>query len=265
MAPWQFGGGSTFIPPDRGYDAHRRQHHLPSLLPNEERVVAVHLGLDLAQAVDFTALATVEVFERLRQSAWLGWSEETCYRVRDLQRLPHGVAYDEQARLLVAYLAELYRQQIAGTVAPTQHIELYVDATGVGRPVVDLLRRALLDEPRTLRVNVWPLTFRHGEGFDKYGASTGGASGMGYVGKTHLVSSLQALLATGRLELPAEHPLLATTVEELQAYRIKIDQSTGMESLGGVGAHDDLVTALALACLDDPRRYLVTAGPSLWE
>jgi hypothetical protein len=83
-------------------------------------------GLDLGQAQDFSALAV------LGQQIGDG---PTAYAVRHLQRWPPGTAYlriaaDEGRLLQAPELADC---------------PLAVDQTGVGRPVVDLLRRAKVD------------------------------------------------------------------------------------------------------------------------
>jgi hypothetical protein len=53
---------------------------------------------------------------------------------------------------------------------------------------------------------------------------------------------------------------------ELQDYEIRVDQDAN-EKYGAfkVGTHDDLVTALGLACLEDPAAYRVSYAPPLWE
>jgi hypothetical protein len=230
----------------------------PAILTGEERTLAIHLGLDLAQSVDFTAICTTEVRERLRVAegalAALTRHTETYYRVQDLRRLPHGVSYADQARFVVAYLANIYEQQRTQAI-PAAQCALFIDATGLGKPVVDLIEERLLADPRTHAVWMYPLRFRQGEQYDR---------GNGVIGKTHLISSLQALLAADRLDLPAAHPLLDVLKREIADYRIKIDASTGVESLGGVGSHDDLVTALALSVVDDPLMDRIEVGPVIW-
>jgi hypothetical protein len=95
-----------------------------------------YIGLDLGQAHDHTAIAVLE-----RSEICLGRSPvtferiiETRYSFRHLERLPLGMDYPsmvDQVRTL------LQRPELAQS--PTN---LVVDATGLGRPVVDLLRRA---------------------------------------------------------------------------------------------------------------------------
>ncbi len=54
-------------------------------------------------------------------------------------------------------------------------------------------------------------------------------------------------------------------MQELKDYRIKVDTDAN-DKYGAfsTGTHDDLVTALGLACIEDPGYYSVALGPSLW-
>ncbi|MQA88709.1 MAG: hypothetical protein GEU90_00540 [Gemmatimonas sp.] len=112
---------------------------------------------------------------------------------------------------------------------------LVVDATGVGRPVVDMLKkqgvRRLVD-----------ITITGGDSVTSSGASY-------RVPKRDLVGLLQVLLQSGRLRFAAGLPLVDTLVRELLAFRVKISADTAHDSYGAwrEGSHDDLVLAVALA------------------
>ncbi len=110
-------------------------------------------------------------------------------------------------------------------------------------PVVDILRELLRRKPHVLIA----ATFTYG---DQYAEDE--RAGTVSVGKADLVSRLQALLQTSWLKLPAtdESPVLA---RELQDYEIRVSEDAN-DRYGAfrVGSHDDLVTALGLAVLDDP-------------
>ena len=121
---------------------------------------------------------------------------------------------------------------------------LVVDATGVGRPVVDLLRDALGAE----RARVMAVTIVGGgePGWGKVGAS---------VPKRDLVTNLLVLLESGRLELAAGVPELETFVREASAFQVKLT-SAGHDIYGQwrEGEHDDLVLSVALAAWVAERR-----------
>jgi hypothetical protein len=115
------------------------------------------LGVDLGQAQDFTALSVLERTGRDtgKRVAWgvpgpINWDDDTPptpmptspvnehhYAARHLERLPIGTPYPAQVARVKALHDHLKAQE--GT-APL----LVVDQTGVGRPVVDMLRAAEL-------------------------------------------------------------------------------------------------------------------------
>jgi hypothetical protein len=129
------------------------------------------------------------------------------------------------------------------------------DITGVGRPVHEIIEREIAAAalPRAgLTLRLEPVTFTHGDRLNRMDG--GGRS----VGKAYLVSRLQSLLQTDRVKLPrtAEAEALA---RELLDYEIRVSEDAN-DRYGAfkVGAHDDLVTALGLAVLQDRRH-----GPSM--
>jgi hypothetical protein len=117
----------------------------------------------------------------------------------------------------------------------------WVDATGVGQPVVDLLRGRKLD------VKAVYLT-----GGDRLRGDTNDL----HLPKALLVSRLQVLLQSERVHLPktAEAEALA---KELLNYEIRVSED-GADTYGAfkTGTHDDLVTALGLACWEEPAKPL---------
>lgn len=203
---------------------------------------AVAIGLDLGQRRDPTAIAVAEREDRViapafREVVAIAGQHtmleerpartEDHFVIRHLERLPLGTAYPEVAAR-VAEICTKLRERTGHTP------RLYVDATGVGLPVVDELRRV---RPPAQIIACF---FTHGDRRTLNGAEI-------MVGKAWLVSRLQALLQSDRLHLPktAESEALA---KELLDYEIRIDQNAN-DTYGAfkVGTHDDLVTALGLA------------------
>ncbi len=189
---------------------------------------SVTMGLDIGQKRDPTALAVVEAEQRPREDGGAEWH----HLVRFLERLPLGTPYPDVARRvaeIAAAVAEL------ATSEPT----LYIDATGVGAPVVDVLREA------GVKARLRPVFFTHG---DRRAVENGEIK----LGKAYLVSRLQTLLQGGRIHLPRTDEAEALA-KELLDYEIKVDQNAN-DTYGAfkVGAHDDLVTALGLATQVDP-------------
>ncbi|MBI2389498.1 MAG: hypothetical protein HYV09_07870 [Deltaproteobacteria bacterium] len=172
-------------------------------------------GVDLGQARDHTAIVIVER---------VTGSPET-YHVRHAERPPLGTAYPAVVSRVASILAS----------APMCGVSsLVVDASGVGRPVVDLFVAAGL---RPIGVTITA------------GATASGGGTEHRVPKRDLCALLQVLLQGRRLRIAAAMAERAALVEELLAFRVKIDGATARDSYGaGSGTHDDLVMALALAC-----------------
>jgi hypothetical protein len=131
---------------------------------------------------------------------------------------------------------------------PTINVSTYVDATGVGKPVVDVLEESGL----TIR----PCYFTHGDRRTVDGKRI-------TIGKAWLVSRFQALLQTNRLQLPEDHPEAPALLKELLDYEIKVTEDAS-DRYGAfrTGAHGDLVTAIGLATQESPR-YLQPATGTL--
>jgi hypothetical protein len=112
--------------------------------------------------------------------------------------------------------------------------KLVVDATGVGRPVVDMLKQRGL-KPIAIAI--------HG------GDTVSADSGFLRVPKRDLVAAVQVMLQTERLKFASAIPALPQLIQELLAFRVKIDPTTAHDSYGSwrEGTHDDLVLALAVA------------------
>jgi hypothetical protein len=182
------------------------------------------VGLDLGQAADPSALAAV--VQTLVARHWE-------HHVRSLFRWSLGTSY-------VAVVDDVERFV---SREPLWGCTLVVDATGCGRPVVDLLR------DRRLPVNLVPATISGGahSSFDVNGAS---------VAKRELVAVINVLLGQRRLWIAAGLDLGPTLEGEFSTFRSKIT-ATGHEQLEAPwreGAHDDLLLAASLALWYGERR-----------
>lgn len=190
-------------------------------------VTGYFAGLDLGQAQDHTALAVVEAAETKGE-----WDAvRYCYRrnrelrLRHLERMALGQTYPAMVARAIHVMSSAALSGAARYLA--------VDATGVGRPVVDLLREHR--PPCTL----WPATITGG-------TSEGYADGFYRVPKRELLVGLQVRLQSGELRIAADVPEAAALVRELSAMRVEVTE-TGKDGWRS-GEHDDLVFAVALAC-----------------
>jgi hypothetical protein len=191
----------------------------------------VVVGVDIGQKHDPTAIAVAEHEWRTREGR-----EEDHWLIRHLERLPLGTPYPEVANRLAEVVSGV-RKRAQST--PT----VYVDATGVGQPVVD--------EMAARGLWVVAVYFTHGDRRTEEGYGTV------RLGKAWLVSRLQTLLQGGRIHLPntQETQRLA---RELLDYEIRVSEDAN-DKYGAfkVGTHDDLVTALGLAVQRVPWQLLI--------
>jgi hypothetical protein len=202
---------------ERTADGYRVQELEPAavVLPTEYVV-----GLDLGQAHDFTAIAVAEVV-----GGRLGNDRGTLsYAVRHLERV-RGKPYPEIVRRVGALLAT---PELRGNA------RLVVDSTGVGRPVVDLLRQAGLS-PVAVTITGGDIVTHEGREYR--------------VPKRDLVAAVQVLLQGRRLRVAEKLPEAQLLTDELQNFQIKLT-ATAHDVYGAwrEGTHDDLVLAVALAC-----------------
>jgi len=224
---------------------------------------SVVVGVDVGQKHDPTAIVVCERWERVSDPGRaalpegagvytggdvrrVGVQREIVHTARHLQRLPLGMPYPEVAAQVAAVVEGLVRRGIARP-------RIMVDSTGVGQPVVDILRERLGRHADDLIA----ATFTHGERF-----SQDNSARLASVGKAFLVSKLQALLQTQRLKLP-RNPEAQALARELQNYEIRIDaDSNDRYGAFKTGSHDDLVTALGLAVVyqEPADRHLRAAG-----
>ena len=191
------------------------------------------VGVDLGQARDFTAISIIEkvrVTEDLAvrdgfEAPRVARTERLEFHVRHLQRPPLGTTYPDVVDL-VGVIMRALPEGSAGA--------LLVDSTGVGRPVVDMMRKARL---KPIAVTI-----------------TGGADEIQKNGsewripKRNLVTALAVLLQSGRLKISPELSEAEKLVQELINFKVKISAS-GADTYEAwrESIHDDLVLATAIA------------------
>ena len=175
---------------------------------------AVTIGVDIGQKQNPTALSVVE--HEWREGE--GGRGEVHHLVRHLEKMPLGSPYPRVAQR-VREICSGVRERTP--LDPT----LYVDATGVGTPVVDLIE--------TSGVQAWivPVYFTHG---DRRSVQDGEVR----LGKAWLVSRLQTLLQSGLLHLPRT-PEAADLGRELLDYEIRVsDEANDRYGVFRVVTHD---------------------------
>jgi hypothetical protein len=192
-----------------------------------------YVGLDLGQRQDHSAIAVVE--KRIPRLAFLP-PEGRELLVRKVERLPLGTPYPG----VVARVRELMcGEALAGQCT------LVVDATGVGAPVVEMLRSARLG------CEVTAVTITGGE-------KESGSGSTKSVPKRDLIAGLQLALEKSELKIARRMKEAGTLVRELVDVRATASLGLGKVKIGanGSGQHDDLVLALALACWRAARKEI---------
>ena len=176
------------------------------------------MGLDLGQVRDYTAIAVIERIASSPKNA------PPSYHLRHLQRFPLGTPYPE----IVTHVRDMiHSPPLAGVT------KLIVDGTGVGVPVVEMLRQAGL--------SLVPIWITGGETTSRKGRII-------RVPKRDLVSVLQVVFQTGRLRIASSLPLGPILIDELLNFRAKVTTAgTNTYEAWRESVHDDLVLALAIA------------------
>lgn len=188
-----------------------------------------YIGVDLGQRQDNTAIAVVERPEEDSRRVYNALAPlPSRLWVRKVERVALGTPYP----LVVGRIREIVRGLAA-------RCAVVVDGTGVGGPVVDMLRAA------ELGCELTAVTITGGE------RETGTGWRVG-VPKTDLIASVQLALEKGELRIARRMDGVGSLVRELIDTRV-------------TGHHDDLVIALALACWKARRAWsFYGPGRSPW-
>ena len=184
------------------------------------------VGLDLGQAQDHTAIVVLERSEwvrRERDPVTYDFERETRLSIRHLERVPLRTPYPDVVSMARRVVRDL----------PEGRRELVMDATGVGGPVVDLLKRADLQCP------VIPVLITGGDGESE-------ERGVWRVPKRDLLVGLQVAFEKRWIGVADCGEATQAFVKELLGTRVRVS-ADGHVRWGAARGHDDLVMAAALA------------------
>jgi hypothetical protein len=158
--------------------------------------------------------------------------QEEHFVVRHLERLPAGTSFPQMAARYGEVANALH------TITQEQP-EIFVDATGFGAELVDLVKKS--GDYRYVNT----VYFTHGDRRTEEGYDV-------RLGKGCLVCRVQLLLQMDRLHLPRSEEA-ETLADELLNYEVKVEPDAN-DRYGAfkVGTHDELVTALGLAVQRPP-------------
>lgn len=206
-------------------------------MPNLPVPVRFTLGLDLGKMSDFSALAIAEERPE-RTDLILGkarlvpyWADDPAYDLPWLQRWPLRTPYQ--------VIAEDVAKRVAALVAiPSTEVQLYVDGTGVGTAVVEILQQQeaikfMPERMKTITITAGREVTRVTDGW--------------HVAKGELVSVAQVALQRGRLNVSPQLPEARTLRDELGTFEVTLTEAANASFSHRDGKHDDLVLATALA------------------
>lgn len=182
------------------------------------------IGLDLGQQRDYSAIVVLEFAEMATGARDPGTYEFLCERVitmRHAERVPIGTPYSGVVDRVAAIVHD---PRLRGCT-------LVADATGVGAPVVELIRSRKLP----CRLIAAQITG---------GAEESSDGRYHRVPKRDLIVGLQVLVDQWNLKLPSDKPWSREIIRELHGMKAK---RSGSGNFRYEGRPDDLAMALALA------------------
>lgn len=181
------------------------------------------IGVDLGQKRDYTASAVLQVHEGDPDH-----NEPKRYDLRHLDRPELGTSYTA--------ICDGIASMVERIKADGGNVELVVDETGVGSPIVEMLRERKLSPVA--------ITITSGD------AVTEVRRGRHYrVPKRDLVMGLLRVFEDGRMRIAKGLSLAQVLRSEAENMRIKVNPQTAHDSYEHAreGDHDDLVLAACVA------------------
>lgn len=175
------------------------------------------IGLDLGQQNDYTVLSILKIKDNPSIRG-------TLYQLIYLYRVPLETSYPN----IISWVSALISDHLA-----IYNYVLVVDYTGVGRPIVDMLRQ---DQLNLLAVNITGgnvASWKHGNEVS--------------VPKKEIVTCLQVTLESSRLRFSEDISSLDTLAQEFISFKPKISASANLQFEAEYGYHDDIVMSIGLA------------------
>ena len=206
-------------------------------------LTSYHIGLDLGQRVDHTAVVVVEqrvVATSLRDPATYEYLRERQMDVRMVQRVRLGLGYHEVAEEVERLT---HTEELRGGNVTTA-----IDATGVGEAVLEILNR------RKLRGELYPVKITSG-------MEASYKSGTYPTPRTQLLMGVQRAFEMERLGV--SHGVAGHDALEAELKGMRMVQSVKGPRFETDGKHDDLVFALALALFGVRMRMLPVRGETV--
>jgi len=197
----------------------------------------LRIGIDIGKRHDPSAIVIA-----VAESRTFDGKKATHYTVPFLKRLELETPYPKQVSELTEICqGAVKRFRESGRSSSMKQPRIFVDVTGVGDAVVDLL------DPTLKNIGILhPCRFAGG---DQLNRSDNGRDFR--IGKSHFVSRLQVLAEGKAIHLPEQLAEAKQLSQEMLDFDIDVDEQSGKATYGAIrpGTHDDMVTAIGLACL----------------
>lgn len=191
----------------------------------------VFIGADIGQANDYTALTVVDRQDSPPLGTVHGDLPTYKYTLRFIERIRH-IPYPDIIKRIISVTNS---EKLPRDPVPV----LVIDATGVGKPILDLIRRST----RGAKLKVIGVVI------------TGGTQarctrGVWNVPKRNLAFTVVEAYQTRRLIVPEGLSLRDALTNELRNFKVKINSRTGHDTYAADwrdGDHDDIILSLAVA------------------
>lgn len=203
----------------------------PVLVNNFEK--EFYVSADIGTLQDYSTIAVVtKVIPGFRWSGGFAqdnvdreYPELAEYQLNFLEQIPLKTSYDD----IVKRISQVTENLISKT---GRKVNLVVDSTGVGQPVLQSLQKVAPVEPVGVTIT---------------GGNEANKTAYGYtVPKKELISVLQLFLGNDRLEIAKGLKHAQTLYDELKDYEYKFTQAGNMTFNAREGKHDDLILAVAI-------------------
>ena len=235
----EFGSSGDSFFEMEGYEAAAAEPHSLAGLPYAGHPSARwYVGFDLGQRSSPSAMVVIERLEittTVRDPVTFAFVKENHFQLKKIERFPLHMTYDDTARKL---------KNLIETLGYKRDVTLLVDATGVGQPFLDILRK------HALGVHMMAIAITSG------GRLTF-SSGIQRVPKRDLLRAANYLLTAECFRIPPGQSGYQLLKEEMEAYRIRTSAS-GNERFA-TSTTDDLVMAFSLAAWQ-ARKFLPVQG-----
>lgn len=202
-----------------------------------------YIGVDLGQSSDPSCLVIIAKSSQLPKASYevvyiKRWPLKTEYR--DVVKATATRATRPELRPLDCRPPRDLFEEFGGHTPIAPRPVLVIDATGVGRAIVELFAK------ENLPVEFWPMVITGGNDPTEDSWGDGRGTRVLRTPKQELVGTMQALLGTDRLKISNRLDHAELLKQELRDFRVRITKAAHEVYAAKEGAHDDLVLACAM-------------------